>query len=521
MASPEASSAGNQNQQEKPSLHPAYTVTNINNKIRTLDGKKVTYSSWVKLFNLHARAYKVLHHIDGTAPPEESDPSFAAWSEIDALILQWIYSTLSDDILARVLSSDLTARAAWLKIHEIFVNNKQARVVTLETKFTNTTLTSCASFDDYCQTLKDIAEQLRDVDQPVSDTRLVLQMEVARDMIEDGQSRIAAGSNNNRDTVLLHSTNQPSSDENKSPYPNGYRGKNYDPAKAAHGRGAHTRGGRNSGTNKNNSSQSDRGSGHWGTLSISPLNTHNYYHSGTPPASPQQSWFAHTQHYNQPNWTPPPTSYPSQPAPYHPQPNTNQHPSPHQAHLAHQPPPCFSQQPGNALCPSDIDIGVALSNMTLNYPDLHWNMDTGASSHITSDQGPQGYMDASFPATIAPETSTRSLSRSSVCSHPPRINLGMLVSAVVELAAIGFDLPKDTFTNLMKLVPHLLGTTGSDLGSHGEEGTVFAGYHYDINFLRIHYKSKFPGLNIWLRNGEKVEVKVPDGCLLIQAGNQV
>ncbi|KAJ9558411.1 hypothetical protein OSB04_013025 [Centaurea solstitialis] len=95
------------------------------------------------------------------------------------------------------------------------------------------------------------------------------------------------------------------------------------------------------------------------------------------------------------------------------------------------------------------------------------------------------------------------------------------VEAVAEMAAIGFDLPKDSFTNLMKLGSHLLAPTGSDLGRHGEKGTVFAGYHYDINFLTIHYKSKFPGLSIWLRNGEKVEVKVPDGCLLIHAGKQL
>lgn len=51
-------------------LHPAYTVTNIQTKIRTLDGTKVTYSSWTKLFRLHAKAYKVLNRIDGTpAPP--------------------------------------------------------------------------------------------------------------------------------------------------------------------------------------------------------------------------------------------------------------------------------------------------------------------------------------------------------------------------------------------------------------------------------------------------------------------
>lgn len=51
---------------------------------------------------------------------------------------------------------------------------------------------------------------------------------------------------------------------------------------------------------------------------------------------------------------------------------------------------------------------------------------------------------------------------------------------------------------------------------HGKEGTVFAGYHYDLNFLTIHGRHRFPGLSIWLRNGKKVEVKVPVRCLLIQ-----
>ncbi|GKU88677.1 hypothetical protein SLEP1_g2910 [Rubroshorea leprosula] len=95
------------------------------------------------------------------------------------------------------------------------------------------------------------------------------------------------------------------------------------------------------------------------------------------------------------------------------------------------------------------------------------------------------------------------------------------VEAVAEMAAIGFGLPKDAFTALMKQGPHLLAPTGSDLGRYGKEGTVFAGYHYDLNFLTIHGRSRFPGLNIWLRNGQKVEVKVPVGCLLIHTGKQV
>ncbi|KAI3992227.1 hypothetical protein MKX01_021635 [Papaver californicum] len=92
---------------------------------------------------------------------------------------------------------------------------------------------------------------------------------------------------------------------------------------------------------------------------------------------------------------------------------------------------------------------------------------------------------------------------------------------VAEMAAIGFGLPKDAFTSLMKQGPHLLAPTGSDLQRYGKEGTVFAGYHYDLNFLTIHGRSRFPGLNIWLRNGQKMEVKVPVGCLLIQTGKQL
>lgn len=49
----------------------------------------------------------------------------------------------------------------------------------------------------------------------------------------------------------------------------------------------------------------------------------------------------------------------------------------------------------------------------------------------------------------------------------------------------------------------------------------YAGYHYDLNFLTIHGKSRFPGLFVWLRNGRRVAVKIPAGCLFIQAGKQL
>ncbi|XP_035845371.1 uncharacterized protein LOC110935126 [Helianthus annuus] len=155
-------------------LHPVYTVTNIQHKVRVLDGTKVTYTSWVKLFMLHAKGYEVLHHIDGTDPPASTDPEYTAWAKIDSIVLQWIYGTLFDDLLVRILESDSTARATWVRLQGVFLNNKGSRVATLEQAFTNHKLSACSSMAEYCSKLKEIGEQLKDVDQPVPDSRLVL-----------------------------------------------------------------------------------------------------------------------------------------------------------------------------------------------------------------------------------------------------------------------------------------------------------------------------------------------------------
>ncbi|CAH1432940.1 unnamed protein product [Lactuca virosa] len=108
-------------------LHPAYTVTNVQTKIRTLDGVK-------------------------------------------------IYSTLSDDLMVRILESDTTAQAAWNKLKVNFLNNKGSRAAALEQEFSNLNFAACSSMEAYCQKLKDLVDQLEDVDNPVTESRLVLQM---------------------------------------------------------------------------------------------------------------------------------------------------------------------------------------------------------------------------------------------------------------------------------------------------------------------------------------------------------
>ena len=73
-------------------------------------------------------------------------------------------------------------------------------------------------------------------------------------------------------------------------------------------------------------------------------------------------------------------------------------------------------------------------------------------------------------------------------------------NTVAEMAAIGMGFEKDLFTGMMKRGPHKLAPTGSDLVKN-KVGTIFAGFHYDFNFLTIHGKSRYPGLFAWLRNG--------------------
>ncbi|KAL9644406.1 hypothetical protein ABK040_013635 [Willaertia magna] len=95
------------------------------------------------------------------------------------------------------------------------------------------------------------------------------------------------------------------------------------------------------------------------------------------------------------------------------------------------------------------------------------------------------------------------------------------VKAASELLALGLGLDQNAFTNKMKYARHLLAPTGSDLEKYGKVGTVLAGFHYDLNFMTIHGKSRYPGLFIWTRKGVKTPVRVPDGCLLIQAAKEL
>ncbi|CAH9104719.1 unnamed protein product [Cuscuta europaea] len=178
-----------------PKFHPALAVSNIKNFITiTLDLETVEYSSWTELFKITARAYQVIDHIIPPSPttPVATPPHLtieqrlaqeaadiearSLWDRLDAIVLQWIYGTISHDLLHTIIEPDSTAHHAWERLQDIFQDNKNSRATYLENQFSNTRLDQFPNIAAYCKTLKVLADQLTNVDSPVSNQRLVFRM---------------------------------------------------------------------------------------------------------------------------------------------------------------------------------------------------------------------------------------------------------------------------------------------------------------------------------------------------------
>ncbi|XP_028199563.1 uncharacterized protein LOC114384090 [Glycine soja] len=124
-------------------FHQTLVVSNIKNHISiTLEMKNVQYVRWVKLFKIHAPSHKVLHHIVPLEKCKEKVPKIDEekdlWSTLDVAVLQWIYATISHDLLHTILEPDATIMEACNKLRDIFQDNKNSRAITLKQEFSHT-----------------------------------------------------------------------------------------------------------------------------------------------------------------------------------------------------------------------------------------------------------------------------------------------------------------------------------------------------------------------------------------------
>ncbi|XP_071733834.1 uncharacterized protein [Rutidosis leptorrhynchoides] len=368
-------------------LHPAITVSNIKNFIPlTLEINTSHYSSWAELFKIHCQAFDVLDHIipstddsSSTTPSGTNlQTSSADWAKLDAIILSWIYGTLSNELLLNILSPGSTAQQTWDRIKGIFHDNQHSRAVHLATKFANTKLENFSNMSAYCQEMKHIADQLSDVGPKIEDDRLVLQLitglgdgydtvgsllthskklpsfSEARSMLILEETRKAKQSPAINPAALVATAPVPSP---RAPAPN-----------QSYNRPSYNRGRQSSNYRGNNRNRgSFRGRGRQPSYSTNP----NYINAA--------QWTYGINTWQNPSWAVPPSPY-STSNWTRPNGNINQ-----PGLLGPRPQYNYAHSVAATATPTDIE--EALHTMTLNPPDENWYMDTGATSHMTGNQG--------------------------------------------------------------------------------------------------------------------------------------
>ncbi|XP_076955902.1 uncharacterized protein LOC143630894 [Bidens hawaiensis] len=164
-------------------LHPVVAISNIKNFIPVvLDNETARYVTWSELFRVHCIAFQVQEHLEPNKSPLDVSGDKAKveevtlWNRLDAIVLQWIYGTISTDLLQTIIKPKATAYNAWLALETLFQDNKPSRALHLQHKITNTRLENFPDMESYCREVKVLVDQLTNVDAPLSNQQLVLQL---------------------------------------------------------------------------------------------------------------------------------------------------------------------------------------------------------------------------------------------------------------------------------------------------------------------------------------------------------
>ncbi|XP_071741080.1 uncharacterized protein [Rutidosis leptorrhynchoides] len=367
---------------ETNKFHSVITVTNIKNTIPvTLDMDTSKYMSWVTLFKTHCRVYQVLDHIIPKSQTTESSsttinttPNSIVNKEtcdrLDPIVLQWIYGTISIDMLDNILKLDKTAPDAVTASSQFLKTTKTLMMFIFGTKFSNIRLDSYPNVTAYCQALKTIDDELADVGPSLEEDHIILQLIIGLNnnydhvgsqisntkplpsfyearstlIMEESckQQQVANTPVTQTDTVLMVNYSQNSSSISNNRNPNSFN--------RGHGRGSYN--GSSRGNNRGRNSNY-RGRG----------NPRPYF--GTTNGPPQwafKPWTGQLTH-----WSPYPCPYLT---------TTMNRPNGTQGsyHGIFGPHPQSSYANSVASTPTDIDS--AMYTMSLSPPDNNWYMDT-------------------------------------------------------------------------------------------------------------------------------------------------
>ncbi|KAL2937595.1 40S ribosomal protein S12 [Bienertia sinuspersici] len=103
-------------------------------------------------------------------------PPLFPWQRLDDIVHQWIYDTVSNDLLNTILNPDDSAMDTWEWLERLFRGNQSARSLQYDTQLSNIKLEQFTGVKEYCTRIKTLADNLRNVGSSITDDQMVLRL---------------------------------------------------------------------------------------------------------------------------------------------------------------------------------------------------------------------------------------------------------------------------------------------------------------------------------------------------------
>lgn len=137
-----------------------------------LDLTAGNYAQWRRHFDAVLGMFGLRDHVDAAAVAYSTDPE---WVMADHAVVHWLYATITPELLDAVMEPEDTALSVWTAVDDIFRANQLSRAVYIDAEY-HAVVQGDLTIMQYCTKLKLYADQLRDLGQPVTETRQVFHL---------------------------------------------------------------------------------------------------------------------------------------------------------------------------------------------------------------------------------------------------------------------------------------------------------------------------------------------------------
>ncbi|XP_071703870.1 uncharacterized protein [Rutidosis leptorrhynchoides] len=148
-----------------------YIVNSIHHLIPIKpDLTKINYNNWSSLFINHCAAFNVDNFLELSST---SDPPSDETNKVDVVILGWIYLTISESLLERLLNTySKTSYASWEFLKKVFLDNKHSKTVELTAALRSLTIGD-NSAEKYFHKIDSIAAMLANLDAKMKEEEII------------------------------------------------------------------------------------------------------------------------------------------------------------------------------------------------------------------------------------------------------------------------------------------------------------------------------------------------------------